>query len=60
MGVKLVEHAKIDVQVVGRENMEPGKTYLVMSNHQSLYVAVSSTSIGGTIRMITKKELSNT
>ena len=57
-GVKLVEHAKIDVEVVGRHHMEPGKTYLVMSNHQSLYdVPVLFYVIGGTIRMITKKEL---
>ena len=57
-GIKLVEHAKMDVRVVGRDNMEPGKTYLVMSNHQSLYdVPVLFYVIGGTIRMITKKEL---
>jgi 1-acyl-sn-glycerol-3-phosphate acyltransferase len=57
-GIKLVEHAKIKVSVVGRENMRPGETYLVMSNHQSLYdVPVLFYVIGGTIRMITKKEL---
>ncbi len=57
-GIKLIEHAKIDVEVHGRENMKPGETYLVMSNHQSLYdVPVLFYVIGGTIRMITKKEL---
>ena len=57
-GVKLVEHAKIDVTVVGKENMAPGATYLVMSNHQSLYdVPVLFYVIGGTIRMVTKQEL---
>ena len=57
-GIKLIEHAKIDVAVIGRENMKAGETYLVMSNHQSLYdVPVLFYVIGGTIRMITKKEL---
>src|ERR1700719_3694118 len=48
-GIKLIERAKIDVSVVGRENMKPGETYVVMSNHQSLYdVPVLFYVIGGT------------
>lgn len=55
---KIVEHAKVTLDVRGREHMQPGKTYLVMSNHQSHYdVPVLFHVIGKNIRMITKKEL---
>jgi 1-acyl-sn-glycerol-3-phosphate acyltransferase len=57
-GRKIVEHAELDLEVRGREHLEPGKTYLVMSNHQSLYdVPVLFHVVGKNIRMITKKEL---
>jgi 1-acyl-sn-glycerol-3-phosphate acyltransferase len=57
-GKKIVEHAELELEVRGREHMQPGKTYLVMSNHQSLYdVPVLFHVIGKNIRMITKKEL---
>ena len=55
---KIVDHAKVEIEVVGREHMQPGKTYLVMSNHQSLYdIPILFYVIGKNIRMITKKEL---
>jgi 1-acyl-sn-glycerol-3-phosphate acyltransferase len=54
----IVRHAAIDLEVVGRENLRPGETYLVMSNHQSLYdIPVIFVAVGPNIRMITKKEL---
>jgi 1-acyl-sn-glycerol-3-phosphate acyltransferase len=57
-GKKIVEHAELELEVRGREHMQSGKTYLVMSNHQSLYdVPVLFHVIGKNIRMITKKEL---
>jgi 1-acyl-sn-glycerol-3-phosphate acyltransferase len=57
-GRKIVEHTKATLDVHGREHMQPGKTYLVMSNHQSHYdVPVLFHVIGKKIRMITKKEL---
>jgi 1-acyl-sn-glycerol-3-phosphate acyltransferase len=53
-----VENAHIDIHVRGREHLRPGETYLVMSNHQSLYdIPVLFCVIGANIRMITKKEL---
>lgn len=55
---KIVEHAKVEIEVRGREHMASGKTYLVMSNHQSLYdIPILFYVIGKNIRMITKKEL---
>jgi 1-acyl-sn-glycerol-3-phosphate acyltransferase len=55
---KIIEHARIDLEVAGRENMQPGVTYLIMSNHQSHYdVPVLFHVIGSNLRMITKEEL---
>jgi 1-acyl-sn-glycerol-3-phosphate acyltransferase len=55
---KVVENARIALDVRGREHLEPGHTYLVMSNHQSLYdIPVLFHVIGPNVRMITKKEL---
>ncbi len=49
-------HFELDVR--GRENLLPGETYLVMSNHQSHYdIPVLFEAIGSNIRMITKEEL---
>ena len=46
------------VHVEGRDHMADGATYLVMSNHQSLYdVPVIFYVIGPNVRMITKVEL---
>ena len=54
----VIENAGIDLEVVGRKNLAPGETYLVMSNHQSLYdIPVLFSVIGANIRMVTKKEL---
>ena len=53
----VVENARIELEVRGRANLE-SDTYIVMSNHQSLYdVPVLFHVIGGNLRMITKKEL---
>jgi 1-acyl-sn-glycerol-3-phosphate acyltransferase len=54
----VVHNARIDVEVKGRENLAPGETYLVMSNHQSLYdIPVLFEAIGPNVRMIAKREL---
>ncbi len=54
----VVTNAGIDLHVHGREHLEPHHTYLVMSNHQSLYdIPVLFHVIGPNVRMITKKEL---
>jgi 1-acyl-sn-glycerol-3-phosphate acyltransferase len=54
----LVTNARIRLEVRGRENLRPGETYLVMSNHQSLYdIPVLFEVIGANIRMIAKAEL---
>jgi 1-acyl-sn-glycerol-3-phosphate acyltransferase len=54
----VVQNAHIELQVQGREHLRRGETYLVMSNHQSLYdIPVLFEAIGPNIRMITKKEL---
>jgi 1-acyl-sn-glycerol-3-phosphate acyltransferase len=54
----IVDNAHMNLAVAGREHMRPGETYLVMSNHQSLYdVPVLFRVIGSNIRMIAKKEL---
>src|SRR5579884_1433873 len=50
---RVVENARMQVEVVGREHMRPGETYLVMSNHQSLYdVPVLFHVLGANLRMI--------
>jgi 1-acyl-sn-glycerol-3-phosphate acyltransferase len=54
----VLANAHIELEVVGRENAAPGVTYLVMSNHQSLYdIPVLFQVLGPNIRMIAKKEL---
>jgi 1-acyl-sn-glycerol-3-phosphate acyltransferase len=54
----VVENAGITINVTGREHLRPHETYLVVSNHQSLYdIPVLFYVIGPNIRMITKKEL---
>src|SRR6202012_5180831 len=62
----VVANARITVSVAGREHLEETSangsrragTYLVMSNHQSLYdIPVLFYVIGPNIRMVTKKEL---
>jgi len=54
----VVENAHIELELVGRDNVTPGVTFLVMSNHQSLYdIPVLFRVLGPNIRMIAKKEL---
>jgi len=54
----VVKNAGIRLHVTGREHMLPHETYLVMSNHQSLYdIPVLFQVIGANVRMITKEEL---
>lgn len=54
----IVRNARIELEIVGRENLVHGETYLVMSNHQSLYdIPVLFQVAGPNIRMITKQEL---
>jgi len=56
--LNIVRNAHIDIHVEGRENLRPGETYLVMSNHQSLYdIPVLFQVVGPNVRMIAKKEL---
>jgi 1-acyl-sn-glycerol-3-phosphate acyltransferase len=54
----VVRNAGVVVTVHGRENLEKGRTYVLMSNHQSHYdVAVLYYVLGGHVRMVAKKEL---
>ena len=53
-----VRNARIVLDVRGKEALAGGETFLVMSNHQSLYdIPVLFQSIGPNLRMIAKKEL---
>src|SRR5690606_10368933 len=55
---RLVEQAGIQLETVGREHIEPGQTYVVMSNHQSHYdIPVVFAATGIPLRMVAKKEL---
>jgi 1-acyl-sn-glycerol-3-phosphate acyltransferase len=55
---QVVRNARIRLHVTGREHQLPQETYLVMSNHQSLYdIPVLFHVIGANMRMITKEEL---
>jgi 1-acyl-sn-glycerol-3-phosphate acyltransferase len=57
-GKKIVAHARMEVTVVGRENMAEGATYLLMSNHQSHYdIPVLFYVVGANLRMLGKVEL---
>ncbi len=55
---RIVDNAGIGLTVVGGEHIRPDATYLVMSNHQSLYdIPVLFVVLGKKMRMITKSEL---
>lgn len=57
-GTRLVQNAEMTVEVRGRQNVAPGKAFLVMSNHQSHYdVPVLFHVLGANIRMVAKIEL---
>jgi 1-acyl-sn-glycerol-3-phosphate acyltransferase len=55
---RLVRQARLKIETQGRELIEPGRSYIVMSNHQSLYdIPVMFQSLQIPIRMVAKKEL---
>lgn len=56
---EIAKNAAYELEVVGRENLgTEGESFLVMSNHQSLYdVPVLFHVLGANLRMITKAEL---
>ncbi|RYZ08992.1 MAG: 1-acyl-sn-glycerol-3-phosphate acyltransferase [Myxococcales bacterium] len=54
----LVDRAHIDLRVEGAERALPGESFVVMSNHQSLYdIPVIYQALQRRIRMVAKKEL---
>lgn len=54
----IVQRARIDLHVEGGEHASPGESFVLMSNHQSLYdVPVIYQSLDRRIRMVAKKEL---
>jgi 1-acyl-sn-glycerol-3-phosphate acyltransferase len=56
----IVRRARIDLQVEGAEHATPGESFVLMSNHQSLYdVPVIYQALDRRIRMVAKKELFN-
>jgi 1-acyl-sn-glycerol-3-phosphate acyltransferase len=55
---KVVAATRMELDVRGREHLEPNKAYLVMSNHQSHYdIPVLFDVLGSNIRMVAKVEL---
>ncbi len=54
----LVERAHVDLTVEGSERATPGESFVIMSNHQSLYdIPVIYQALQRRIRMVAKKEL---
>lgn len=54
----LVAQAGIVIRTFGRENLTPGETYVVMSNHQSHYdIPVVFQALSIPVRMVAKTEL---
>jgi len=54
----LLNQAQVSIETRGRELIQPGQSYIVMSNHQSLYdIPVLFQSLLIPIRMVAKKEL---
>jgi 1-acyl-sn-glycerol-3-phosphate acyltransferase len=55
---RVLEHAKIDLTIRGKEHLDPKAVHVVMSNHQSLYdIPVLFCVFGGKMRMVAKEEL---
>lgn len=55
---RLLARAEVTLHVHGREHVEPGRTYVVMSNHRSLFdVPVLFHAYPGRLRMVAKTEL---
>ncbi len=54
----VVANLGLQLDVVGAENLDPTRTHIIMSNHQSHYdVPVLFSLLGGNMRMVAKKEL---
>ena len=54
----LLRVAKVNVITQGREHVQPGESYVVMSNHQSHFdIPVVFQALGIPMRMVAKKEL---
>ena len=54
----LLRHAKVSLQISGREHIDRRRSYVVMSNHQSHYdIPVMFQALGTRVRMIAKTEL---
>ncbi len=54
----IVQRARIELSVAGAEHATPGESFVLMSNHQSLYdVPVIYQALDRRIRMVAKKEL---
>src|SRR5690242_8242860 len=55
---RLLEQAHVELAVTGRDAIPPDETFVVMSNHQSLYdIPVVFQALERRVRMITKQEL---
>jgi len=55
---KILARARVRLEVFGRENMPPGETFVIMSNHQSFYdIPVLFQALKLRVRMVAKKEL---
>jgi 1-acyl-sn-glycerol-3-phosphate acyltransferase len=55
---KLLEQAHVSIEATGLEHIEPGRSYIVMSNHQSHYdIPVLFQALKIPIRMVAKTEL---
>lgn len=57
---RIVERARISLSVEGREHIVSGESYVVMSNHQSLYdIPILYQALRLRLRMVAKSELFN-
>ena len=55
---RLLQQAEVELEVRGRENIPAGETFVVMSNHRSLYdIPVLFAAFPARLRMVTKTEL---
>lgn len=58
LGEACIRLAEIDLRIEGQEHLQPGRTYLFMSNHQSFFdIPVLFVAVPGSLRMVTKTEL---
>ncbi len=55
---RLLDQVDVRLKISGLDNIQPGKTYVVMSNHQSLYdIPTLITALPLRLRMVAKAEL---